>query len=311
MDMRAPLDVSTVHNPNAWQPLSYVDGTGTLVTQAFVSAQFFRVTPFALGQTRQFRSPTGPARYGSGQYRDQAAALLALSASLDDEQKMIAEYWADGPHSELPPGHWDLFAQYVSNRDHHGANERGVDLDVKLFFVLTNAIFDAGLCSWDNKRAFASVRPATALRYLYGGQTIRAWAGPFRGTGPIPGESWLPYQPTTFPTPPFPEFSSGHSCFSAAGAEILRRFTGSDEFGASVTFPAGSSRVEPGAVPASDLTLSWATFSDAAAQAGMSRRYGGIHFEQGDLDGRAQGRNVAAMTWARALDLFGRRADQP
>ncbi len=311
MDIRGPLDITSVHDPNVWQPLRYIDATGTLVTQLFVGAQFTRVEPFALSQTSQLRSSTGPARYGSDQYRDQAAALLAISASLDDEQKMIAEYWADGPHSELPPGHWDLFAQYVSNRDHHGANERGVDLDVKLFFALTNAIFDAGLCAWDNKRAFASVRPATALRYLYNGETIRAWAGPFRGTSDIAGELWVPYQPTTFPTPPFPEFSSGHSCFSAAGAEILKRFAGSDDFDGSVTFAKGSSRVEPGAVPASDLTLRWRTFSDAAAQAGISRRYGGIHFEQGDLDARAQGRAAARNAWEKALKLFGRKPDRP
>ncbi len=114
------------------------------------------------------------------------------------------------------------------------------------------------------------------------------------------GAEWLPYQAMTFPTPPFPEYSSGHSTFSAAGAEILRLFTGSDRFGGSVTFPAGSSKFEAGAVPASDLTLRWATFSDAANQAGLSRRYGGIHFEQGDLDGRAAGRHVAQLAWARA-----------
>ena len=84
--------------------------------------------------------------------------------------------------------------------------------------------------------------------------------------------------------PPFPEYSSGHGSFSAAGAEILRLFTHNDRFGGSVTLPAGSSRIEPAAVPASDLTLSWATFSEAANQAGISRRYGGIHFEQRDLD---------------------------
>jgi Domain of unknown function (DUF6851)/VCPO second helical-bundle domain len=311
MDIQFPLDLTTVHDPNAWQPLRYTDATGMLVTQTFVGAQFTRVTPFALSTTSQLRAPSGPALYGSGQYREQAAALLAISASLDDEQKMIAEYWADGPHSELPPGHWDLFAQFVSNRDHHGANERGVDLDVKLFFALTNAIFDAGLCAWDNKRAFASVRPVTALRYLYAGQTILAWAGPYRGTAAIRGESWLPYQPTTFPTPPFPEYSSGHSCFSAAGAEILKRFTDSDDFGASVTFAKGSSRVEPAAVPGSDLTLRWATFSDAAAQAGISRRYGGIHFEQADLDARAQGRAAAINAWDKVLKLFVRSPTHP
>ena len=64
--------------------------------------------------------------------------------------------------------------------------------------------------------------------------------------------------------------------------------------------PAGSSRVEPGRVPTADLTLTWATFSDAADQAGISRRYGGIHFEQGDLDGRETGRKTAQQCWKKA-----------
>jgi len=67
-----------------------------------------------------------------------------------------------------------------------------------------------------------------------------------------------------------------------------------------VRLPAGSSRTEPGPVPALDLTLSWATFSQAADQAGISRRYGGIHFEDGDLDGRRAGRMVAQMAWDKA-----------
>ena len=217
---------------------------------------------------------------------------------------MIAEYWADGPRSELPPGHWDLFAQLVYHRDRTGDSELDLDRAVKLFFALTNAIFDAGICAWDNKCAFASVRPITAIRYLFQGQKVRAWGGPGRGTQTIPGEEWFPYQATTFPTPPFPEYSSGHSNFSAAGAEILRLFTGKDRFGASVTFPAGSANFEPGIVPATDITLRWANFSDAAAQAGLSRRYGGIHFEQGDIDARETGRLAARSAWAKALTYF-------
>jgi hypothetical protein len=127
----------------------------------------------------------------------------------------------------------------------------------------------------------------------------------------IPGDEWLPYQPTTFPTPPFAEYSSGHSSFSAAGAEILRSFTGSDRLDGSVTFAAGSSRVEPGLVPARDVTVNWRTFSDAADQAGISRRYGGIHFAQGDLDGRAAGRAVARRCWAKALTYFDGTAPGP
>lgn len=304
MDVRVPFDPTLVHDPSAWQPLRYVDASDNVVTPAFVGAQWQRVIPFALSSQSQLRSATGPARYGSIEYRAQAEALLELSSGLSDEQKMIAEYWADGPHSELPPGHWNLLAQFVSRRDEHGHDERGVDRDVKLFFALTNAVFDAGICAWDNKCEFNSVRPITAVRYLFRGQPVRAWAGPYRGTGLIDGATWIPYQPTTFPTPPFPEYSSGHSNFSAAGAEILKLFTGSDRFGDSVTFPAGSSKIESGAVPTNDLTLSWATFSDAADQAGISRRYGGIHFEQGDLDARSTGRMAARIVWRKARESW-------
>jgi hypothetical protein len=306
LDIRVPFDPGAVHDPSSWQPLRYVDAAASVVTPAFVGAQWPRVKTFAVSPG-SLRSSTGPARYGSPDYVAQARALLDSSAALTDEQKMIAEYWADGPGSELPPGHWNLFAQFVARRDRHGDREPGLERDVKLFFALTNAVSDAGCCAWDNKRAFDSVRPITAIRTLFRGRLVRAWAGPYQGTQLIDGATWFPYQPTTFPTPPFPEYSSGHSGFSAAGAEILRRFTHSDRFGGSVTLPAGSSRVEPGAVPARDLTLSWPTFSDAAGQAGISRRYGGIHFEQADLDARATGRSAARRVWDKANDYWDGR----
>jgi hypothetical protein len=199
----------------------------------------------------------------------------------------------------LPPGHWDLFGQFVSARDHHELGD-----DVKMFFVMTNAIFDGGIVAWDAKRAFNSVRPVTAIPFLFQGQQIQAWGGPGEGTITMDGRNWIPYQPSTFPTPPFPECSSGHSTFSAAGAEILKLFTGSDDFGDSVTFQAGTSRIEPSVTPAQPVTLSWRTFTDAANQAGISRRYGGIHFEIGDLTGRATGRLVADQAWAKAANLW-------
>ena len=146
--------------------------------------------------------------------------------------------------------------------------------------------------------------PAGRLQTLFEGHRVRAWAGPGRGTQLIDGAEWFPFQPPTFPTPPFPEYASGHSTFSAAGAEILRLFTGSDRFGASVTVAAGSSKVEPGLTPAAPVRLSWRTFSDAADEAGISRRYGGIHFEQGDLDARRAGRVVARRVWSRAQAYF-------
>jgi hypothetical protein len=213
---------------------------------------------------------------------------------------MIAEYWADGPRSEAPPGHWCLFGQFVSARDHHT-----LDDDVKMFFALTNAIFDASIAAWDAKRAFDSVRPITAIHRLFAGQTIQAWGGRFKGTQMIKGEDWQPYQSFVMAaTPNFPEFVSGHSTFSAAGATILRLFTGSDDFGASYSFLPGRSNVEFGLTPREKVTLSWATFTVAADQAGMSRRYCGIHFADGDLVGRELGRHVGQQAWVKAVAFF-------
>lgn len=299
MVVSAPLDPATVHDPNRWQPLTYTDANVNVVTPRFVGPYWNHVTPFALTSDAQFRSATGPAKYGSVEYVSQALAQLAISATLDDRQKVIAEYFADGPSSELPPGHWNLFAQSVSRRDLHT-----LDQDAQMFFALTNAIFDAGIVAWDDKDHYDSVRPITAIRYLFRGVKVLAWGGPGRGTQIIDGGSWLPYQPSYFPTPPFPEYASGHSAFSAAGAEILKLFTSSDTFGDSVTIRAGSSQVEPGITPAEDVTLSWPTFTEAANEAGMSRRYGGIHFEQGDLDARAVGRSVAGQAWTKSLAFF-------
>jgi hypothetical protein len=288
-----------VADPNRWQPLRHPNRAGTAtVEQACVGPHWQLVTPFALASAHQFRPPP-PKQFPHGLYRQQAEELIRLSARLGDREKMIAEYWADGPMSVLPPGHFNLFAQFVSLRDGHT-----LDQDVQLFFMLTNAVFDAGIAAWDAKNHYDYVRPITAIRYLKRGQKIRAWAGPGLGTRTIPGETWRPYQPEWFPTPPFSEYVSGHSTFSAAAAEILKRFTGGDFFGASVAITQGDLGIEAG-VPAIPVTLSWATFSAAADEAGLSRRYGGIHFEDADLEGRKLGRAVGALAWEKALSYIG------
>jgi hypothetical protein len=279
-------------NPNRWQPLRQPDGT----VQRFLAPHWGLVAPFGLHAGSQLRPRCGPRRQPSPGYLRQAEQVLADSVDLTDEHKVVAEYWADGPATETPPGHWCLLAQWVSARDRHG-----LDQDVVLFFALGGALHDAGVAAWDAKRAFDSVRPVSTIRFLFAGDKVCAWGGPGQGTTLVNGEEWQPY----LPTPPFAEYVSGHSTFSAAAAEVLRRFTGSDAFGASVTVPAGSSRVEPGSTPATDVTLHWPTFSDAADQAGRSRRYGGIHFRDGDLVGRALGRLVGLRAWLAACALDG------
>jgi hypothetical protein len=289
-------------DPNRWQPLIYVDSSGNLTSQRFAGAQWCFVIPFALAGADEFRGSLGPgpARYGTAEYEEQVRELVNLSANLTDREKMIAEYWFDGPDSEQPPGHWLRFAEFVSARDHHTLDE-----DVKMLFVLSNAMMDAGIAAWEAKRTSDSVRPVTAISTLFRGKQIRAWGGPGKGAIEMDGSQWIPYEPVTFPTPPFPDFVSGHSTYSAAGARILLLWTGSDGFGDSVTIAAGSSKIEPGMTPREPVTLKWETFSVAADEAGMSRRYGGIHFLRADLAGRKLGRMVADRVWAKAQAYFG------
>jgi hypothetical protein len=221
---------------------------------------------------------TGPPKNPDGTYSN-ADVVTALNdaGNLDDTKKVTAEYWADGPGSEFPPGHMAVFAQALSRKKGHT-----LDTDVKMFFALGNALLDASVGSWTTKYKYDFWRPITAIRHVYQGQTIPSWRGP------VPAAEWTPYQPATVVTPAFPEYVSGHSTFSAAGGIILSAFTTSDIFDAYVDIPANWSKIQPG-VPTTPVRLYWQTFTAAADQAGISRRYGGIHFWSGDYHARMLG----------------------
>jgi hypothetical protein len=330
------------YHPSRWQPLRVPTGVLTdeygqpaadaqipesFVDQVFLTPHWGAVTPFALTRGFQFRPPAPP-QYGSeepyidglGQtmtndeaFRRQVGEIAALSAGLTDKQKVIAEYWADGPRSETPPGHWNALAHGVSERD-----ALGIDEDARLYLALNGAVFDASIAAWDAKRTYDYVRPISAIQDLYAGQNIEAWGGPDRGTQSIPAADWRPYQQSTFVTPPFAEYVSGHSTFSAAAAEVLTRFTGSNSFydGRTILYyedynrdgipdmlgqhlvPVGGNKFEGS--PSDVIILQWPTFQDAADEAGLSRRYGGIHFQDADLYGRIMGRLIGAQAYEMA-----------
>lgn len=291
----APVNTpDTVNDPFRWQPLRHPAPGGGTVTQRFLTPHWGQVTPFALTSPEQFLPP-GPSQRTLLQLDEEIADTLVQSALLTDVQKVRAEYWADGPSSETPPGHWCLFAQAVSRSRGHS-----LDQDAKLFFTLANAELDASIAAWHAKRKWDYVRPITAVRTRKKGKLVLAWAGPYKGTRLIKGQNWHPYQAATNPSPPFAEYVSGHSTFSAAGARVLQRFTGTDIFGARTTIARGESFVEPGLVPLVPQVLLWPTFSSAVDEAGMSRRYGGIHFPDADLHGRAMGRSIGNAAWSTA-----------
>jgi hypothetical protein len=182
-----------------------------------------------------------------------------------------------------------------------------LDSNVKGFFALGNALLDASIATWNAKVVQDTVRPISYIRWLYAGKKIKGWGGPGKGVVDEDGSAWRPYQEATVVTPPFAEYTSGHSAFSAAASQVFTRFVGTDKFkvSLSVTVHAGTSTIEPGLVPAKDTQLRFASFGDAADQAGLSRRYGGIHFEDGDLAGRTLGTAIGNAAWDRAQRYFG------
>ena len=290
-----------------------------------------------------------------------------------DFYRVAAEFWADGPRSETPPGHWNVIANDASDSmvaaSHPlrigggGQPVERLEWDVKLYLALNASVHNAAIVAWGLKGWYDSVRPITLIRYMGGrGQSsdpsgpaydkeglplvpglvevitrssaasgqrhhalaafigriaIRTWGGsPSDPSTEVAGRrwmlatSWVPYQLPTFVTPSFPAYVSGHSTFSRAAAEVLTAFTGSAFFPGGLggyVIPAGALTFEVG--PTTDIDLQWATYFDAADQAGQSRLFGGIHIQADDFTGRHLGSLCGRAAWQLALGYFAGDVD--
>jgi hypothetical protein len=304
---------------------------------------------------------------GTGRDRNPATGEPYQANMVDegDFGRVLAEFWADGPDSETPPGHWNTIANQVSDDPalQHRIGGRGaavdrLEWDVKLYFALNGAAHDAAIAAWGSKAFYDYARPISMIRFLGGnGQSsepggpsfdpqglplepglvevatrdtlgvggrhersgafpgeivIRTWQGPpldpeveLGGVGWIRAADWVPYQRDTFVTPAFAAYVSGHSAFSRAAAEVLTAMTGSEFFPGGLgqqRIPAGDLEFEAG--PGTDVTLQWATYRDAADQAGVSRLWGGIHVRADDLEGRVMGAEVGQAAFTLAQQHF-------
>lgn len=294
-----PFFATAVEDINAcdrWQPLTYLNDETRPATPPYIGPHWRDVKPFALTAAEQFR-PHPPQEISTQGFLDQARHVIEVQANLTPTQKVMAEYWADGPKSELPPGHWTIFTAYIAERD-----ELDVANTIKLFYAVTNAVFDASIAVWEAKRYYDYCRPITAIRHLFRGKMIKAWGGPGKGTIDMPGEQWRTFQVNTFPTPPFAEYVSGHSGFSMAAATVLKLFTGSDKFGYFYmqTKPLNADPTEN----VVGLTMQWDTFTQAAYDAGESRLYGGIHFYEGNVSGLVLGKKVGENAFTKAQQYW-------
>jgi hypothetical protein len=293
-----PADAKSIANPDKWQSLTFVNANISKIVQPnFIAPHWGEVVPFALTGGSALRPPVGPALWTEQKFYDQARQVLDVQAHLTPKQMLIAEYWANGPTTSLPPGQWMEISAEVAQQ-----KTMNIAATVKLFFAVGNAVMDAGIACWDTKRFFDSARPVTAIRYLFRGQLIRGWGGPGIGIVDLYGDYWQPFQVPWFPTPPFAEFTSGHSTFSSAAARVLALFTKSDDYGGSHA-QARPLDADP-TVDVLGLTLSWPTFSEAAAEAGASRLFGGIHFQEGNVVGLSMGRQIGEQVFAKAKVLW-------
>jgi len=287
--------------------------------------------------------------------------------ALGDYGRIIAEYWADGPASETPPGHWNSIANAVSDDFEalgplrvggQGPAVDRLEWDTKLYLAVNGATHDAAISAWGVKGYYDSSRPISMIRYMgelgqssdptlpsfdqdglllepglvevvtaessspaarhedladhVGEIAVRTWMGPpedpetqTSGVGWILAADWVPYQRPTFVTPSFAGYVSGHSTFSRAAAEVLTGITGSEFFPGGL----GEWRIEEDSLefesgPDEEIVLQWATYADAADDAGVSRLYGGIHVPADDLRGREIGYECGIAAWELARQYY-------
>jgi len=228
--------------------------------------QWPTMTCFALRRGYQFRAE-GPPKLTDKAYTQAFDEVKSLGAkdskARTAEQTEIALFWADGEGTVTPPGHWNRIAQGVS-RNHRLSLED----NARLFALLNVALADVGIACWDCKYHFRFWRPI---------QGIRA-AETDGNPDTAPDRDWEPL----IVTPPFPSYTSGHSSFSGAAATILAAVFGSER----VRFETTSDGLPR-------VTRRFTSFWSAAEEAGMSRIYGGIHWQFDNTDGLAGGRKVA------------------
>lgn len=241
-----------------------------------------RVTPFVLKHSAQFR-PDPPYDVRSKKYAADVAEIQLLGgdamttpSARSAEQTEIGRFWI-----ESSPQSWNRLARTVS-----AAQVLEPWENARLFALLNVALADGYIASWDAKFHYLFWRPVTAIRL-----------GETDGNPQTIGDpTWTPLQLTY----PMPDYDSAHAVEGGVGAEVLKRFFGTDQvnfFACSFTLPTGSTCADPGAI-----YRAYSSFSQAAAENTVSRIYIGIHFRKAVEEGERHGRRIAG----RAVRLFFR-----
>lgn len=292
-------------DPSAWQPI-LAFGKPQLPT----TPQWRRVLPFALTRADQFRPPPPPAP-GTEAWQHQLDVLIDVSGALTDAQKAAAEFWNEWGSSPSP--HLIELTRFVAN-----VRDLRTDEEVKLFFVVSNALLDASIATWDAKYTYDYVRPITVIRSL-GDVSIKAWRPPSfpdvlaystpatqraldstvvpAGTVEMRAAWWEPY----IPTPSFPAYTAGHAALCATWARVMALATGTSELDYRKTV--NHLYVERRQL-APPVTLNYPTYEAAAEACGQARIWGGVHWPDDIERGFELGRKVGENAWDRAQQFL-------
>jgi hypothetical protein len=247
-------------------------------------SQWPMVKPFALTSGDEFRPPAPPA-IGSAEYATAVDEVIRLGGFQSDqrtaEQTEIALFWADGGGTATPPGHWNSIALDVTLKQRSSLLETA-----RTYALLNIAMADAGIASWDAKYHYDIWRPIDAIRQADQDGNV--------ATSGV--AAWIPL----LKTPPFPAYTSGHSTFSGAASAVLTSL-----FGDNVAFNSQSdghlAAEQRPLDPSQIVTRQFTSFRQAAEEAGLSRIYGGIHFNFDNTAGLELGRQVGTAAIARSL----------
>ena len=250
--------------PGTWRPTppAYLDA---------IEPNWGVQRPFVLDSAAQFK-PERPYPYSlepGSPFRREVDEVYTIGRDLTPEQRAIASFWDCNPYALhtrghamfatkkiTPGGHWMGIAAIASRQ--HGDTVAGA---VEAYLRTSLALADGFISVWDEKYRSRLVRPETVINEHI-------------------DEDWAPL----LQTPPFPEYSSGHSVISAAAAEALTAL-----YGDGVAF------VDSTEIPYGLPARPFASFRQAAEEAAISRLYGGIHYRMAAERGITQGRGVGGL----------------
>jgi hypothetical protein len=280
--------------PTKWQPLIEESEIKDLfVVQSHTLPQYGFALPISMINISDYTLPE-PIISDMNFYKQHVDEILKESSGLNDYKKMVAEHFTDKIVS--------LFQPMMFLAEKHGL---GQDEVIILDFLIHMALFDAGIVVWKEKIIHESVRPISAIRYLYENEGFEAWGGPGVGiVKNITGKEWKSYVQTHGDG----EYPSAIACFCAAQFAVLEKYLNTTEFGYSVVKPAGSSFIEPKITPKMNVTLGpYKTFDDYVDECAISRVWGGVHFKNSVDEGKKLCKRIGIDVYNFAIEFIGKK----